>query len=44
MTEQQLDGANVGALFKQVDGEGVPQAVRGNRFRDFANALSVRTL
>ena len=32
MTEQQLDGAYVGALFEQVDGEAMSQGVRANGF------------
>ena len=30
MAEQQLNGADIGAGFEQMNGEGVPQAVRGN--------------
>ena len=36
MTEQQLDGAEIGTGFQQMNGEGVAQRVRRNRFIDAA--------
>ena len=43
MAEQQLDGANVGARFQQVNREGVTQRMRRDRFRDFANTVGFTT-
>ena len=34
VSEQRLDDANVGAVFQQVSGEGVPQAVDGDALMD----------
>ena len=44
MTEQQLNGTNVGALFQQMDGKSVPKRMRCDRFRDLANAVGLLTL
>src|ERR1017187_7370780 len=44
MAKQQLDGANIGARFQQVNRKGVTQGMRCDRFRDFANRLDVPTL
>ena len=37
MTEQQLDCAYVGSPFKEMDGKGMPERMRGDRFRDTAD-------
>src|SRR6516164_5965424 len=44
MTEQQLNGTNVGALFQQMDGKSVPKRMRCDRFRDLANTVGLLTL
>ncbi|ESZ12140.1 hypothetical protein X737_27440 [Mesorhizobium sp. L48C026A00] len=50
VTEQQFNGAHVGAGLQQMDGEGVPQAVRRDRFgqagasRAFAQACPTASL
>jgi hypothetical protein len=44
MTEQQLNGTNVGALFQQVNGKSVSQAVRGDRLGNFANTVGLLAL
>ena len=36
MTEQQLDGAEIGAGLQQMNGEGVAQGMRRDRFADAA--------
>ena len=38
MAEQQLNGADIGAGFQQVDGEGVPQRMRAYRLADAGDA------
>src|SRR6516165_7737829 len=44
MTEQQLNGTNVGALFQQMDGKSVAKRMRCDRFRDLANTVGLLTL
>ena len=41
--KQQLNGADVGALFKEVDGEGVSQQVRRDGFGNVASMVSLST-
>src|SRR6266567_7864786 len=41
MAEQQLNGTDVGARFKQVNGESVTQRMRCDGFGDFANAVGL---
>ena len=38
MAEQQLDGAQIGAGFQQMDGEGVAKRMRRDRFSALARA------
>jgi hypothetical protein len=44
MTEQQLNGANISALFQQVNGKSVSKRMRRDRFRDLANTVGLLTL
>ena len=44
MTEQQLNGTNVGALFQQVDSKCVSKRMRRDGFRDLANTVGLLTL
>lgn len=39
MTEQQLDGAHIGARFQQVSGEGVTQRMGRDRLGDAAGTV-----
>ena len=39
MTKQQLDGAHVGAGFQQMDGEGVAERMRRDRFGNTATLM-----
>jgi hypothetical protein len=43
MTEQNLDGAQVGASFQQVGCPAVSQSVRGNAFTDASLACGIAT-
>ena len=44
MTEQELNAADVGALFQQVSRKGVTKRMRRDRFRDFANTVGLLAL
>jgi len=44
MTEQQLNGTNVGALFQQVNGKSVSKRMRRDRFWDLANTVGLLAL
>src|SRR6516164_9212473 len=44
MTEQQLNGTNVSALFQQMDGKSVPKRMRCDRFRNLANTVGLLAL
>src|SRR5215831_16164872 len=44
MSEKQLDGTNVGALFQEVDGKSVSKRMRRDRFRDLANTVGLLAL
>src|SRR5271157_2667412 len=44
MPQEQLNGADVGALLQEVDGEGVPQGMRGDGFGNFANTVGFLAL
>ena len=44
MTEQQLNGANISALFQQVNGKSVSKRMRRDRFRDLANTVGLLAL
>ena len=39
MTEQQLNGAQIGARFEQMDGECMPQRMRRDRLRKSGQAM-----
>jgi hypothetical protein len=43
MTQQELDGTYVGARFQQMDGEGVPQGMRCDRFANTATPTRLLT-
>ena len=44
MTEQQLNGANISALFQQVNGKSVSKRMRRDRFRDLATPVGLLAL
>src|SRR6516162_8479768 len=44
MTEQQLNGADVDALFQQVNGKSVSKRMRRDRLRDLANTTGLLAL
>src|SRR5215831_13033028 len=44
MTEQQLNDADVDALFQQVNGKSVSKRMRRDRFRDLANTVGLLAL
>src|SRR6516225_1064643 len=44
MTEQQLNGTNIGALFQQVNGKGVTKRMRRDGFRNLANLVGLLAL
>jgi hypothetical protein len=41
MAEQQLDGADVGTRFQQVDGKGMSQRMRRDRFANATKAMGL---
>jgi hypothetical protein len=41
MTQQDLNGAHVGTGFQQMDGEGVPKGMRGDRFWNMATLMGL---
>ena len=43
MTEQQLNGPNIGAGFEQMDGKGVSKQMRGNRLGKAGDAMGFLT-
>jgi hypothetical protein len=44
MPEQQLNGANISALFQQVNGKSVSKRMRRDGFRNFANPVGLLAL
>src|SRR5215469_8382877 len=44
MTEQQLNGTNIGALFQQVNGKSMSKRMRRDRFRDLATPVGLLAL
>ena len=44
MSQEQLNGADVGALLQEVHGEGVPHGMRGDRFGNLAQTVGFLAL